>query len=400
MKILHIFDHSIPIQDGYATRSRCIINQQRENGWQTSHITGPKQGSKEDIKEDISELSFYRTKPGSSFFHQLPVIKQFAAIYDIYKRLLEVIKVEKPDILHAHSPALNGVAAALASKKSGVPFVYEIRAFWEDAAVDQGTNKEGDIRYRLIRAMENWVVKRAQAVFTICEGLKKDLESRGVCSSPIVVIANAVDLNQLEEPLDYQHDIAKKFELTQGKTLGFIGSFYDYEGLNLLINSIPDLLKWSSDIRVLLVGGGDEYTNLKEQVSKLGLEDKVFFTGKVSYEDVNRYYSVIDVLVYPRKSMRLTELVTPLKPLEAMAQSKVFIASDVGGHKELVTHEKTGLLFKSDDANDLTRKIKRILTEKTLQENILHNGKQFVIKERNWISSVKNYEKTYKKLIL
>ncbi len=395
MKILHVFDHSIPIQDGYATRSRCILKQQQAFGWQTSHLTGPKQGQYKDDVETVSGIKFYRTKAGETILHRLPIVQQLGTISDIYKRLLTVIDTEKPQIIHAHSPALNGVAAALASKKTGIPFVYEIRAFWEDAAVDQGTTKEGDLRYRLTRAMENWVIKRASAVFTICKGLKDDLVSRHATTAPIEVIPNAVELEHISKPLPYQTDIAKKFGLTPGKTLGFIGSFYDYEGLDLLINATPELIKWDSDIRLLLVGGGNEFDNLQAQAKQLGLEDKIFFTGKVPYEEVTKYYSVIDVLVYPRKSLRLTELVTPLKPLEAMAQEKLFIASDVGGHKELVIPDETGVLFKADDAKDLIRNVEKILGDKALQAKMLVNGKKFVMEERNWGVSVGRYESLY-----
>ena len=399
MKILHVFDHSIPVQDGYSTRSRCIIQQQQAFGWETAHLTGPKQGEYTCSDETISDIHFYRSPNGKSILHKLPLIKQFGVISDIYNRLKEVVAIERPDIIHAHSPALNGVAAALVSKKTGIPFVYEIRAFWEDAAVDQGTNKEGDIRYKVTRALENWVVKRANAVFTICEGLKNDLVKRNVVKGPLTVIPNAVELGHFSQELPYPETLASKYELLKGRTLGFVGSFYEYEGLSLLINAMPKLLQWDPSIKLLLVGTGDEHQKLVSQCNELNLNNNVIFTGRIPYEQVTEYYAAIDLLIYPRKSMRLTELVTPLKPLEAMAQKKLFIASDVGGQKELVVDKKNGILFRADDTDDMISKIQSLLSNQSLQQTLLDEGLDFIKTERNWEVSVGGYKEVYQDII-
>ena len=121
-------------------------------------------------------------------------------------------------------------------------------------------------------------------------------------------------------------------------------------------------------------------------------------TGRVPYEEVESYYSVTDVLVYPRKSMRLTELVTPLKPLEAMAQKSMFLASDVGGHKELVDDGVTGALFKADDVDDLVNSLLRLLDREHTWPAIRDAGRQFVENERNWPNSVANLKPVYKRL--
>src|SRR5690606_28617170 len=131
--------------------------------------------------------------------------------------------------------------------------------------------------------------------------------------------------------------------------LGFVGSFYAYEGLDLLVQAFASLSAQRSDLMLLLVGGGPQEQALKAQVAQLGLLDKVIFSGRVPHDEVSGHYALIDILAYPRRSMRLTELVTPLKPLEAMAQGKIFVASDVGGHKELIDDGRTGTLFKADD---------------------------------------------------
>lgn len=340
-------------------------------------------------------MTFYRTADRPSFWGRLPVIKQFWTIWLIYARLCQLIPVLKPDVLHAHSPALNGVAAHLAAKRFGLPLVYEVRAFWEDAAVDQGTSSEGGLRYKLTRGLENFVFKRAARVTTICEGLKRDIEARGLCKAPITVIPNAVEYERFSKEMPRDDALAAQYGFVAGNTLGFIGSFYDYEGLDLMIQAMPKLLEHNPDIKLLLVGGGMQDQALRLQAEQLGLQHAVIFTGKVPFAEVERYYSVIDILVYPRKSLRLTELVTPLKPLEAMAQRKVFVASDVGGHHELVEDGVTGVLFKADNVDALVEAINGLISRPDLQQTLRENGLSFVRDERNWKNSVANYVDVY-----
>jgi PEP-CTERM/exosortase A-associated glycosyltransferase len=305
----------------------------------------------------------------------------------------------QPDIIHAHSPVLDAVPAIRVGRKLGIPVVYEIRAFWEDAAVDHGSTQEGSLRYKLTRALETWAVKNADAVTVICEGLRKDLAARGIPANKITVIPNAVDVEQFE--MGGKPDLALKMKLGLGtsRVLGFIGSFYAYEGLDLLIAALPSILKQMPDVKVLLVGGGPQDAALKRQVMTLDLMDRVIFTGRVPHADVNRYYDLVDVLVYPRHPMRLTELVTPLKPLEAMAQGRLMVASDVGGHKELIQDGKTGVLFHAGNAGDLASKVVGLLKYEEGWERMKKNGRQFVETERNWAASVARYRSVYGGLV-
>ncbi|GHF99351.1 TIGR04063 family PEP-CTERM/XrtA system glycosyltransferase [Thalassotalea marina] len=399
MKVLHVFDHSIPLHSGYTFRSRSILKQQHALGIETCHVTSPKHGNDEKEIEEVDGLTFYRSAPPSGLMSKLPVLHQFANIQPMTERILEAIEIEKPDIIHAHSPALNGIAALQAGKKSGLPVVYEIRAFWEDAAVDHGTCKEGDLRYKMTQSLENYVVKNANAVTTICEGLRGDLISRGFPESKFTVIPNAVNIEHFDVITEKDTDLEASLQL-QGKTvLGFLGSFYAYEGIDLTIKALAKVVKDRPDVHLLLVGGGPQENNLKVLVSSLSLEKHVTFTGRVPHEVVGKYYSLVDLLVYPRKSMRLTELVTPLKPLEAMAQGKLLMASDVGGHHELIKDKETGYLFKADNVDELANKIIQALGDHENWPSIIANGRRFVEQVRNWRVSVENYLPLYNKLI-
>ena len=238
MKILHVLDHSIPLHSGYTFRTRSILKQQHKLGIETCHVTSPKHGNEKVEVEEVDGLKFYRSAPISGLTSKLPVLNQMAYVSPMVKRILEVIEIEKPDIIHAHSPALNGLAALKAGNKSGLPVVYEIRAFWEDAAVDHGTCKEGGLRYRLTRKMETYVVKHVNAVTTICEGLKNDLINRGFSKNKFTVIPNAVNIEQFDLITKKNKELVQKLKIENCQILGFLGSFYGYEGINLIIDII------------------------------------------------------------------------------------------------------------------------------------------------------------------
>lgn len=398
MRILHVLDHSIPLHSGYTFRTAALLREQRARGWQTFHLTSPKQGATPQLQESVDGLDFFRT-PALPPAASVPVWNEVRLIRALTRRLQQVVEQVRPDIIHAHSPVLNALPALQVGRRNGIPVVYEIRAFWEDAAVDHGSTREGSLRYRATRALETYAIRRAGRVFTICEGLRADIVARGIPSGKVTVIPNAVDVEgfQLAQPAD--PDLLARWGL-QGRTvLGFIGSFYAYEGLDLLVSAMPQLVQQRPDVCLLLVGGGPQEAALKAQVQMLGLADRVVFTGRVPHAEVNRYYDLIDLLAYPRHSMRLTELVTPLKPLEAMAQGHLFVASDVGGHKELIRHGETGWLFKADDRDALAAAVLDMLDHRDRWPQLRANGRRFVEEVRNWRNSVAYYEAPYQALL-
>ncbi|MEQ1592409.1 MAG: TIGR04063 family PEP-CTERM/XrtA system glycosyltransferase [Thiobacillaceae bacterium] len=399
MKILHVFDHTLPLHSGYTFRSAAILRNQRKLGWETCHLSGPKQIKCTHTEETVDGLHFYRTPKPAGLLAKLPGADPFAVMSAIETRLLHLARELRPDVIHAHSPVLNAVPAIRVGRKLGIPVVYEIRAFWEDAAVDHGNTKEGSLRYRLTRALETWAVKKADAVTVICEGLRNDLVARGVTPNKITVIPNAVDIDQFSVGCQASPELKLKLGLGGSRVLGFIGSFYAYEGLDLLLRALPKIQEQIPDVKVLLVGGGPQDEALRCLVCELDLKERVVFTGRVPHSEVNQYYDLIDILVYPRHPMRLTELVTPLKPLEAMAQGRLMVASDVGGHRELIQDGQTGVLFHAGHADDLASKVVALIKHDQGWEEMRKNARKFVEAERTWATSVARYRSVYNALL-
>ena len=398
LRILHVLDHSIPLHSGYTFRTLAILREQRKLGWQTFHITSPKHTGSSALHESVDGWDFQRT-PLAAGATRIPVLRELALMRQLQRRLVEVATEVKPHILHVHSPVLNAMPALRVGKHLGIPVVYEVRAFWEDAAVDHGSTREGSLRYRLTRQLESRALRQASHVFTICEGLRRDIVARGIAADKVTVIPNAVDIEAFEPGGVADDALKRQLGLGGATVVGFIGSFYAYEGLDLLLDAMPALLQQRPDVRVLLVGGGPQEAALKAQAQRLGLADRVVFTGRVPHAQVQRYYDLVDVLAYPRHSMRLTELVTPLKPLEAMAQGRLLVASAVGGHHELIRDGETGLLFEPGNAQALAASLDRALGDAALGQRLRKAGRHFVETQRRWDLSVARYAEVYERLV-
>jgi len=397
MRVVHVLDHSIPLHSGYTFRTLALLREQRRLGWETFHLTSPKHTAPGPLVETVDGWEFHRTPLADA--PKWPLLAENALMRAVQRRLLALAREVRADLIHVHSPVLNALPALRVGRELGIPVVYEVRAFWEDAAVDHGTTTEGSLRYRATRALETRALRQAAHVFTICEGLRGDIVARGIPASRVTVIPNAVDIANFEPGGQPDDALKASLGLAGATVLGFIGSFYAYEGLDLLLAALPQLLARRPDVRVLLVGGGPQEAALREQATRLGVADKVVFTGRVPHAEVTRYYDLVDVLVYARHSMRLTELVTPLKPLEAMAQGRLLVASGVGGHRELIRDGETGVLFRAGDPAALAQAVDGLLARRGDWAAIRAAGRRFVETERHWARSAQGYVEPFQRLV-
>jgi PEP-CTERM/exosortase A-associated glycosyltransferase len=399
MRVLHVFDHSVPLHSGYSFRSLAILRAQRRLGWETFHLTGPRQGDAGGEADVVEDFEFYRTRPPRKLSFHLPLLNHARDIRAIARRLQALVPQLHPDVIHAHSPALNGYAALGVARRFGIPLVYEVRAFWEDAAVDHGTAKELGLRYRLARNLESRVLRGADAVTVICEGLRDEIIGRGVSENKVTVIPNAVALDHFGEICARDTALARANGLDGAVVIGFVGSMYGYEGVPMLVEALKEVIAAEPRAKLLLVGGGPDESQVRARVASLGLADKVVLVGRVPHSEVPRYYDLVDIFAYPRKRMRLTDLVTPLKPLEAMASGRLVAASDVGGHRELIRDGETGVLFAADDVGDLARKLIDLIRDPDRWQPMRQAARRFVEQERTWDRSVARYGPVYAGLV-
>ena len=340
---------------------------------QPSVLTGPLHQRDDPLAEDSSfeGVSYYRTQAGASplgraITRHWPLLREWAVVELLRRQIVSLLERSQFDIVHSHSPALCGLAAAQASRSCGMPFVYEIRAFWEDARVDGDRVGSTTLRYRLSRRLETHVLSQADAVVAIARPMIEDLKSRGIPGGKIFHVPNGVDVSHFV-PRPRETKLAAELHVESTPTLGFLGTLFPWEGVPWLVRAAAELRKRGTVFKMLVVGDGVDTRNVKAAIQDTGSADFVTFLGRVPYERVDSYYSLMDVLVYPRCRMRLTEFVTPLKPLEAMALSKPLLASRVGGIRELVEPDVTGLLFEPGDVDDFCQQAAKLLTTEGLR---------------------------------
>lgn len=298
----------------------------------------------------------------------------------------------RPDVVHAHSPVLVALPAFRASRRARVPFVYEVRDLWENASVDLGKFTERSLQYRMARALDTYVLRRADAVVAICETMRQHLETR--TSVPVTVVGNGVDLASFQSGGDALL-ARRRWRLGDGPLVGYIGTFQPYEGLDLLVRAIGPVAAAVPGARLVIVGDGAMADTLKAIAIREGVEQLVTFTGRVPHAEVAHLYAAIDVLAYPRRLTRTTALTTPLKPLEAMAMGKAVVGSDVPAMAELIGDDARGVLHRAGDVAALTTALASVLADASLRERVGNTAASWVAGERGWCRLAQAYRSAY-----
>jgi len=384
MKVLHILYQSLPNISGSSIRSRDILNNQLKLGVKPIVITSPFQNPKRNGSvEEIDGIKYYRTfsnnnelvnENTSSIFLQ---IKKFFRIISFTLKVYEVAKKEQVDIIHAHAMFFCAIAGKITSISLNKPLIYEVRSLWEERF--KKNNLFNYLIWSFITFLETFCMFLADHIIAINQNLKIELQNRFVLKKrKITVVQNAVDLDQV---------IDSKFNRSE-LVFGYIGTLSPIEGLDLLISVFKKL---EIPNKLLIFGGGID----QEKLRKLSKGyNNIIFKGKVSNSEIFNAYDQIDVVVNPRKSRYLTNSVTPLKTIEAMAYKKLVVASDVGGMKELIKDDKTGILFKAGDLSELEKALLKVL-ERDDFNYIIDNAYNYIIKQRNWYHNAKLYKKLY-----
>ena len=399
--MLHVLDHSWPIISGYSVRSRNLVTAQHRLGQSIVVVTGPLHQLDDPTAADIvvEGVPYCRTPIAGAFASYVlrgrwPIVREWAVVRSLRDRILDVIERQPVSVVYAHSPALCGLAGLQAARRRGLPFVYEVRAFWEDAAVDQKRTQVTSLRYRLGRGLESYVARHADAVSAISEPLLEDLRQRGVPAEKLFHVPNGVDADSFT-PVGRDEKLARELGLADAPVLGFFGSFYRYEGVAWLVRAAAELYARGNRFQVLIIGSGEEEAAIERAIRECDAAAYIRLLSRVPHEEIRRFYSVVDVMVFPRLSVRLTELVTPLKPLEAMSLEKAVLASDVGGHRELVENRTTGLLFRPEDVADFCTQAERLISSPLVRQQLGERARAMILRDKDWRVLARRYQTIY-----
>lgn len=298
----------------------------------------------------------------------------------------------RPALIHAASNYLNALPALIAARRLGLPFIYEVRGFWEISAAVENPSWPDTDRYGLDFAMESLVAREADRVLTLTPGMRVELMARGVEDHKIRQFPNCCDPSEIHET-GRDEELAKAIGLKDGVvTLGYIGSVVKYEGLTDLVEACAVLRDEGHEFNMLLIGDGRDHPNVVKAVDDRGLRDCFHVIGRVPYQEVDRYYSLIDVVTLPRRPYAVCEIVSPLKPLEALLLRKLVFASNVGGMSDMIRDGETGVAFNKGDLGDMTRRLREIVSNFHGFNGVRENGRQWVLTERLWTKAIERLQ--------
>ncbi|MQY07194.1 glycosyltransferase family 4 protein [Actinomadura macrotermitis] len=394
--VLQFVTNALPVTNaGYTVRTHRIALAQRRLGFDThvvsrlGHPLGQGFGDAR-ARVDVDGVPYHRLLPW------LPAANPVRDVIKGADLAERVVAQVRPQVLHAVSNHLNAAVALEVGRRHGLPVVYEVRGFLEDSWLSRDpAHTETDEFYRLTRALETRRMLEADAVVTLGEAMRAEIAGRGVDPAKIFTVPNGVDEEFLEPLPDGAALRAGLGIAPDAVVVGLTSSFYGYEGIDTLIDAAALLRDRGEPVTLLLVGDGPERGALERRAAGHGVH--AVFTGRVPMASVRSFHAVLDVFAVPRRADRVCQLVTPLKPLEAMAGGIPVIASDVKALREIVEPGVTGTLTLPEDPDAWADSLSRLIYSPELRRKIGQAAREWVGAERTWRAVATRYRQAYSK---
>jgi glycosyltransferase involved in cell wall biosynthesis len=409
--VLYLLHNSLPYNSGgYATRTHGLLQAINQAG-RFSIIGVTRPGYPSDHKAHISkplpaniptfdEIDGVRYERCEQSWRRSSAT--LAEYVDAFAwRVENLARKHRCCLIHAASNFPNGLAAALAARRLGIPAIYEVRGLWELTRMSRDPLWHRSEHYAFTASMETQACAAADAVITLTGGLRDLLVERGTPADKISILPNSVN-PELFVPAERNQELAQSLGIHPDDVIvGYLGSIVAYEGLDDLLRALSLLrAKGIENIKFLLVGDGAALPSLQRLVAELGLQDIAIIAGRVPHESVADYYSLVDIAAFPRKPLAVCETVSPIKPLEAMCMAKAIVVSSVKALAEMVRHGETGLIFKSGDANDLARSLSVLIDNPTRRQNLGLAARDWATETRTWDTACHTAEDLYEQLLV
>ncbi|MCP1415196.1 glycosyltransferase family 4 protein [Paenarthrobacter sp. A20] len=398
-RVLHLLTNSVPhTGSGYARRTHSILTAQQEAGWETLAATrlgypvqiGALTAKKRDI---VDGVRYERILPGHISSTMDGRLQQQASA------LLTIAREFRPSVIHTTTHFVNGLVVREVANALEVPWVYEVRGQLADTwASSRDEAARSSERYELFTARESDVMHSADLVVTLGESMKRNITALGVPDHKILISPNAVGGSYLEPPLGHR-DARQALGLDPNALyMGTVSSLVGYEGLDDLVTAFALLAPRLPKLKLVLVGDGTAAPGLKDQVERLGLSDRTIFTGRVRPEQARLFHLALDVFVVPRKDSAVTQAVTPLKPVEALASARPVVASDLDALREIVQDGVNGRMAKAEDPERLAEVLLELLDDEGLRRRMGIAGREYVLATRTWQANAQAYGQAYETL--
>ena len=320
-------------------------------------------------------------------------IKQAAA------KLIEKFKIVKPSLVVGASNHLTALPALIAARKLGIPFIYEVRGFWEVTRISREPEFEHTEWYKLLCSFEALTASQADHVFTLTTPMAEELERRGVSKDRITILPNSCNPERFE-PVSRNIALSTKLSIpTTVPVIGYIGTFVQYEGLEHLAEACGILKQKGLEFRLLVVGNENTAGNDKGPITQkildvaaeYGFSDWLIMPGRIPHDEVEAYYSLIDIAPFPRKPQPVTEMVSPMKPLEAAAMEKAIVVSSVRALTDMITDGQNGLVFEKGNIESLSEKLYQLTADESLRSELGRNARRWVENNRTWDKNVERF---------
>jgi len=409
-KVFYLLHNSLPYNSGgYATRTHGLLTGIKKlEGYVPAGFSRP--GYPTDHKKYISQalpsvippvdvvddIEYYRANQATrkSSLTLEEYVEVFAGELERHGR------EQRVRLIHAASNYPNGLAASLAARRLGVPSVYEVRGLWEVTRMSRQKHWEHSDYCKFMAKMEAEACRHADHVITITEALKELMVERGVERSKISVVPNCVHVDLFTPTEKRDAELVAELNIAPSDVvIGYIGSVVNYEGLYDLLRAGRKLLDdGTTNFKMLIVGDGAVLEGLKGLAASLNLTRNVIFTGRVPHSTVNRYYSLVDITPFPREPFMVCEIVSPLKPFEALACGKAVVVSSCAALTEIIEDGANGIVFKKGEYEDLASKLNLLINDRNLRKSLGEAGRDWVMKHRDWSNSARIVQSIYNKL--
>ncbi|MEE1650733.1 glycosyltransferase [Brachybacterium sp. J144] len=383
--------HSTPVfnSNGYSTRTRGVAKGLQHSGadvrvvaragYPWDHKADRPKPSQRRVVEELDGVSYVHM-PGSGL-GTVPMDHYLIEAADAFTR--EAL-LQRPELIQSASNYRTALPALIAARRVGVPFVYEVRGFWELSQVASKPEFEDSEQYRTIADLETLVAREADHVLAITRQVQEDLIARGIPAERITVAPNAVDTDEFVPlPRDARYAEAKGIR-TDVPVIGFAGSMVAYEGLETLVRASAELTERGTEHQVVIAGSGAEEKTLVSLRDELGAA-AVHFVGRLPMDEMPRLLSTFDIMPIPRLSLPVTEMVSPLKPLEAFASMKAVLLSDVAPHLDLAGPEQArARLFRAGHVTSLADALDELIADADRCRDLGRTARLWTLDDRTW----------------
>ena len=375
-----IASNYFPVMCGYSTRLQGIVSGLAKMGHSVTILVPNRGGNLPEQENPAQNIQVIRY-PFHGYLSSLTLVS----------RVHNLLSGGEYDIVSGHSPVKCALAAYLGNLRTRLPFVFTIHYPTTSMEVSPKS-----INYWMWILFDEFIIKRADRLVVISEGITGELAKRKVPKDRMVLLPNAVD-TKVFSPTPRDKTLESKYNLIGKKVVLFVGKFQEWEDLPKLVEVFSKVRERNKSVKLMLVGDGPERGNVEDSIARFSVKEDAIVTGFVPYEDVPKYYSLCDVFLMTRPKCTLNDLTTPIKPVEAMAMGKVIVSTDVGGMEEIITDGETGFLVE-DSVNALAEKVDYVLSRPDIRRGIGENAREYVLREREWETIISRLAKEYETL--